>query len=82
MSCVGERPWWPESERLRGERDQIKFIGLGFERWQVVRLRNARRRQVLGRQGSYSALMLVLTNAGRKFRDITLQQCYSHLVLF
>ena len=25
-----------ESERLRGERDQIKFIDLGFERWQVV----------------------------------------------
>ena len=25
-----------ESERLRGERDQIKFIGLRFERWQVV----------------------------------------------
>ena len=24
-----------ESERLRGERDQIKFIDLGFERWQI-----------------------------------------------
>ena len=23
-----------ESEGLRGERDQIKFIDLGFERWQ------------------------------------------------
>ena len=23
-----------ESERLRGERDQIKFIDLRFERWQ------------------------------------------------
>ena len=34
-----------ESERLRGERDQIKFIDLGFERWQVVGLRKARRRQ-------------------------------------
>ena len=34
-----------ESERLRGERDQITFIDLGFERWQVVRLRKARRRQ-------------------------------------
>ena len=31
-----------ESERLRGERDQIKFIGLGFERWQAVRFRKAR----------------------------------------
>ena len=31
-----------ESERLRGERDQIKFIDLGIERWQVVRLRKAR----------------------------------------
>ena len=25
-----------ESERLRGERNQIMFIDLGFERWQVV----------------------------------------------
>ena len=30
-----------ESERLRGGRDQIKFIDLGFERWQVVRFRKA-----------------------------------------
>ena len=34
-----------ESKRLRGERDQIKFIDLGFERWQVVRFRKARGRQ-------------------------------------
>ena len=34
-----------ERERLRGERDQINFIDLGFERWQVVGLRKARRRQ-------------------------------------
>ena len=36
-----------ESDRLRGEieRDQIKFIDLGFERWQVVRFRKARGRQ-------------------------------------
>ena len=34
-----------ESERLRGERDQIKFIDLGFERREVVGLRKARRRQ-------------------------------------
>ena len=27
-----------ESKRLRGERDQTKFIDLGFEKWQVVRL--------------------------------------------
>ena len=47
-----ERPWWPiqsfkkerkkerkkeDSERLRGARDQIKFIDFRFERWQVVR---------------------------------------------
>ena len=25
-----------ESEWLREERDQIKFIGLRFERWQVI----------------------------------------------
>ena len=34
-----------ESEKLRGERDQIKFIEIGFDRWQVVRFMKARRRQ-------------------------------------
>ena len=34
-----------ESERLSGERDQIKFVHLGFERLQVARFRKARRRQ-------------------------------------
>ena len=34
-----------ESEMLRGERDQIKSVDLGFERWQVVRFREARERQ-------------------------------------
>ena len=32
-----------ESEMLRGQRDQIKFIDLRFERWQAVRFRKARR---------------------------------------
>ena len=54
MSYVEERPGGlkkaskrnkEESEGLRGERDQIKFIDLRFERWQVVVLRKARRRQ-------------------------------------
>ena len=36
-----------ESKRLSGERDQLKFIDLIFERWQVVGLRKARRRQDL-----------------------------------
>ena len=34
-----------ESKKLRRERDQIKFIDLRFERWQVVGLRKARRTQ-------------------------------------
>ena len=34
-----------ESKGLRRERNQIKFIDLRFERWQVVGLRKARRRQ-------------------------------------
>ena len=34
-----------ESEQLRGERDQMKFIDLRFERWQVAIFRKARRRQ-------------------------------------
>ena len=32
-----------ESERLRGDTDQIRFIDLRFKRWQVVRIRKARR---------------------------------------
>ena len=36
-----------ESERLRGERDQIKFIDIRFEQWQVVRFRKAGRRQII-----------------------------------
>ena len=35
-----------ESKRLRGERDQTKFIDLPFTRWQVVRFRKARRQGV------------------------------------
>ena len=31
-----------ESERLRRERDQIKFIDLGFERWQVAAIDDIR----------------------------------------
>ena len=34
-----------ESEKLRGEKDQIKFIDPRFERWQVLRFSKARRRQ-------------------------------------
>ena len=34
-----------ERERLRRERDQIKFIDLRFERWHVLRFRKARRMQ-------------------------------------
>ena len=34
-----------ESERRKGKRYQIKFIDLRFERWQVMRVRKARRRQ-------------------------------------
>ena len=34
-----------ESEQLREERNQVKFIDLRFERLQVVGLRKARRRQ-------------------------------------
>ena len=34
-----------ESERPREEGNQIKFIDLGFERWQAVRLVKARGRQ-------------------------------------
>ena len=35
-----------ESERLRVENDQIEFIDLRFERWQVVRFRRGRRQEV------------------------------------
>ena len=35
-----------ESERLRGARDQIKFIDLGFERWHVVGFGKGRRQDI------------------------------------
>ena len=35
-----------DRRRLGGEGDQIKLIDLGFERWQVVRVRKARRQDV------------------------------------
>ena len=35
-----------ESERLKGERDQIKFIDIRFERWQVVRFQKARKQDL------------------------------------
>ena len=34
-----------ECEKLKRERDQIKFNDLRFERWQFVRFSKARRRQ-------------------------------------
>ena len=34
-----------ESERQRGDIYHVRFIDLGFERWQVVRFRKARGRQ-------------------------------------
>ena len=34
-----------DSEQLRGERDQMKFIDLRFEIWQAVGFRKARRRK-------------------------------------
>ena len=51
LGYVEKRLWWPQqrkkedSEKLKGERDQIEFIDLRLERWQVVRFRKARRRQ-------------------------------------
>ena len=36
-----------ESEKLRGESDQIKFIDLGFETWQVVGFRKGIGRQYM-----------------------------------
>ena len=32
-----------ESEKLKGERDQIELIDLRIERWLVIRFREARR---------------------------------------
>ena len=38
MVCTEPQQRKEESEKLRGERDQIKFIDFRFERWQVVGL--------------------------------------------
>ena len=52
MSYVGERSWQPiqcpkkeESERLRGEGDQAKFIDIRFDRGQVVGFMEGRKSQ-------------------------------------
>ena len=49
-SCIGDQPWWSiqnptieESERLRGEGDQIELIDLRFERGPMVGFRKERR---------------------------------------
>ena len=38
-----------ESERLRGQGDQVKSIGFRFERWKDVRFRKERGRQTYQR---------------------------------
>ena len=45
MVAYTEPQQWKKegSERLRGERDQIKFIDVRVERGQIVRLGNGRR---------------------------------------
>ena len=35
-----------ESKRLRGDRDEVKFVDPRIERWQVVRFRKTRRQDV------------------------------------
>ena len=45
VACTKLQQRKKESKRLRGERDQIKFIDLRFDRWQAARFRKARRRQ-------------------------------------
>ena len=54
-----------ESERLRGERDQIMLIDPGFEKWQVVRFRKARRQDVPYIACSRDDLWDVISNALR-----------------
>ena len=46
VAYIKPQQWKKEdSERVRGERDQIKFIDLRFERGQVAGFGKARRRQ-------------------------------------
>ena len=45
-ACIKPQQWKEEeSERLRGEGDQAKFVDLRLERWQVVGFKKARRGQ-------------------------------------
>ena len=56
-----------ESEKQRGKRDQIKFIDLRFERWQVVGFRAGRKEQdVGGSDGDTKGHQL-----GRKSKQLT-----------
>ena len=51
-----------ESERIRGDKGQIKFIDLRFVRWQVVRFREARTRQDAPRLGEKQTLLVIFTS--------------------
>ena len=43
-----------ENERIKVERDQIKFIDLGFERWQVCKIQESKKKV----RGSISCMFL------------------------
>ena len=45
LAYTKPQQWKKESERLRGERDHIKFIDLRLKTWQVVGFRKGRGRQ-------------------------------------
>ena len=54
MNCIEERPWLSTQGRSKGRErkekgyelgERLDQVDLGFERWQVVRFRKARRRQ-------------------------------------
>ena len=63
-----------ESERLRGESDQIKFIHLRFERWQVVGFRKEGERKTLHKLhvlGMNNDLWDKLRGLGRGLRGVS-----------
>ena len=64
VTCRKPQQWKKEeNERLRGERDQINFIYLRFERWQALGFGRARR-------GQDVPIVLVKYVEGRPWRPI------------
>ena len=67
------------SERLRRDRDQIKFIDFGFERWQVVRFRKARTQGLSYKYHNTYIPLVRKATGSHLIKSIHLEKTQSHV---